>query len=178
MSNEMIALLELVSVSGMGVLMMLASLLMGVFQKRKARNCSETVQGQVIRHKFPGKGRMIPVIRYRVNGADYLVKRKFAGIITEQKVTANHLYSDCGAYVSDRDYLHVPTSAVTNLWDMAERLWPIGSSMTVYYNPQKPKQAYAERLPKKWSIERVAFLLAGGFLVLVAVGLYFVIRST
>ncbi len=178
MSNEMIALLELVTVGGMGVLLMLASGLMYAFQKKKCRNCSEMIPGQVIKHSFPGGGRMFPVVRYTVDGREYKVKRKFAGIVTKQKVSPTHLYSGSGAYVSDRGYLHVPTSAITNLRDMAQALWPIGSDMTVYYNPNNPKQAYAEQKPKKMSLEMIVFLLAGAFVVLLSIGMYFVIRLT
>ncbi|MGN0659694.1 MAG: hypothetical protein ACI4LA_08805 [Emergencia sp.] len=51
--------------------------------------------------------------------------------MTTKKVSPGHLCSDSVAFVSDRDYLHVPMSAVTDLRKMAEELWPIGSEMAV-----------------------------------------------
>lgn len=54
-----------------------------------------------------------------------------------------------------------------------ESHFPIGSSLTVYYNPNKPQQNYVER--HAGSLMPPIFLLAGMILVIVSVGLYVVI---
>lgn len=176
--HAMLALIELVTLGGTGVLLMLAALLMRMFQMKKIKACSQTVSGQVVEHSFPGHNKLFPVVRYSVDGTEYLVKRSFAGFVTEQKVTPKHMYADRGAYISARGYLHVPVSAFTNLKHMADTLWPIGSSMTVYYNPQNPKQAYAEEKPEWMPLEQIGFLVAGGCTVLISVVLCVVILAT
>ncbi len=178
MKNEQIALMELLTVGGLGFLLLAAGLIGYILRRRKGRHCTGSTVGNVVKHKYAGEGRMNPIIRYCVDGREYSVKRNFNGIVTTKKVSPSHLYVEKGAYVSDRDYLHVPMSAVTNCREMANALWPIGSEMKVFYNPENPKQAYAERIPKGMSLASVVFIGSGIFVMLLSVGMYFVIRFT
>lgn len=59
-------------------------------------------------------------------------------------------------------------SAITNFRKMAEELWPIGSDMVVYYNPDSPKCAYAEKLPSAMSFVSIMFIGMGIFTILLS----------
>lgn len=177
MTNEQIALLQLLTVGGIGAMLLLAGVFICIFRRRKNRLCTGTTMGYIAKHQYYGEGRIAPVVGYFVDGKEYFVTRKFNGIITTKKVSVSHLYEEDGAYVSHRDYLHVPMSAVTNVRKMAQRLWPVGSEMQVFYNPGKPKQAYAERIPKGMSFAAVSFLCGGTGVMLLSVLMYFVVRN-
>lgn len=176
MNPETIALLELVTVGGIGAAVFVAGLLIFLFQKQKSRSCTASTVGQITKHKFFGEGRMAPVVAYRVDGKEYSVTRKFSGVITTQKIHPGHLYTASGAYVSEKDYLHVPMSAVSNLKQMACELWPIGNEMQVFYDPNHPQKAYAERLPKGLSFAAGMFIGSGIGVMLLSVLMYFVVR--
>lgn len=176
MSNEKIALIELLTVGGSGGMLLVAGLLIYILQRGKCRCCTGSTIGYIVKHKYSGGGRMNPVVSYFVDGKEYFVKRNFKGIVTTKKISPSHIYVNDGAYVSDKDYLHVPMSAVTNIREMANKLWPIGNEMKVFYNPEKPKQAYAERIPEGMSLESVVFVFSGIFVIILSVLLYFLIR--
>lgn len=161
MEKEQAAALCVFMIGGVGALLAVIGILLAFRQKRKIRNCTSYTTGWVVRHCFPGGGRMYPMVEYQVGGKIYQVSRKFRGLISKSKVTPKKLYEETGAYVTANDYLFVPVSAITNLKAMAQQLWPIKSQMAVYYNPLCPKQAYAERIPTKKPMEAIVFFWAG-----------------
>lgn len=161
MGKEQAAVLCISIIGGIGVLFAIAGIILAFRQKKKIAGCTGATMGWVVRHCFPGSGRMYPVVEYQAEGKTYTVARRFRGRISKSKVTPRKLYEETGAYVTDSDYLYVPMSAITNLKAMAQQLWPIRSQMTVYYNPLRPKQAYAERIPTKKPIEAIVFFGVG-----------------
>ncbi len=177
MSQEMIALLELVIVGGIGLLLTIAGIWICFAEKKRVKRCTHCVQGEVIEYHFNGNGSFFPVVRYVVDGTTYRVKRRFRGVITVEKSGLKKVYIDRGAYVDEKDVLHVPMGAVTNMRSMAESLWPIGSPMSVYYDPLKPKTAYAEKCPRRMSLVSVLFIVLGLLIVALGILFYFVIRA-
>lgn len=170
MTNEQIALLEFCLVGGTGLLLLLLGVILNVLQKRKIRRCSRRTTGHVAEYHFHGEGRVCPAVEFCAAGQTFRILRRFRGYVTTKKVSPGHLCSDSGAFVSDRDYLHVPMSAVTDLRKMAEELWPIGSEMAVYYDPEDPKRAFAEKLPEKTSSSAgIALIWAGIGVMILAV---------
>ena len=81
-----------------------------------------------------------------------------------------------GAYVDEKDVLHVPMRAVTNMRSMAESLWPIESPMSVYDDPLKPKTAYAEKCLRRMSLVSVWFIILGLLIVALGIIFYFLIK--
>ncbi len=158
-----------ITLGSIGLALIIAGLAIDIAQKSKVKKCTGSVTGHVIRHSFPGEGRMFPVVEYQAGGKTYTVKRKFRGIVTKKKIAPGKIHEDKGAFVSEEDVLHVPMSAVTNLRAMAEELWPVGSEMLVYYNPAKPKQAYAEKLPEHRPVEVTVFVATGLGIILFTV---------
>ena len=163
MSNGQVILLEIFLVGGVGLLLVVAGVFIRIFERKKSRKCSASVVGQVIDYKYNGDGGVFPVVSYKVDGNSYTVIRHFRGVITKTKITPTKFQQDSGAYISRKDYLVVPRSAITSFRKMAEELWPIGSDMVVYYNPDSPKCAYAEKLPSAMSFVSIMFIGFGVF---------------
>ena len=169
MTNGQMALLALAVIGGPGLLIMLAGLWIRQVQKRKLRSCTAQTMARVADYRFRGEGRMQPVVEYEAGGRFYRTVRKFRGYVTVRKYNPAKPYQDSGAYVSKRDYLHVPMRAATNLRTMAGELWPLGSSMPVYYDPARPERAFAEKLPERMPAEAVVFIWVGAGLVLLSI---------
>ncbi|MCC8161634.1 MAG: DUF3592 domain-containing protein [Lachnospiraceae bacterium] len=176
MEKEMASLLCLLTVGGTGVFLIILGIVFSLLQKRKVRSCTASVSGRVISYRFPGEGRMAPIVEYQVAGTSYTVCRKFRGYVTVRKTMPGNLYADDGAWVSEKDVLHVPMCAVTNLEGMARRLWPPGSEMRIYYNPNRPQQACAEKLPARRPVLTTVYVWAGIGVIALAVLVAFLIR--
>lgn len=170
-----IAVLEIAMVGGTGLIIGIIGIAVWFAQKRKTARCTEKTEGQVIRHRFRGGGRMEPVIGYRADGREYETVRTFRGVLTKTKVTPRNVYADQGAYVSEKDWLVVPMSAVTNLKKMAEDLWPTGSQMTVWYDPARPEKAFAQKKPDRAPAVSIIFMSVGAFMVLLSLGVGYLI---
>ncbi len=168
MTDSQVILLEIFLVGGVGLLLVVAGVFIRIFEKKKSRKCSASVVGHVIDYKYHGNGGVFPVVSYEVDGNSYTVIRKFRGVITKTKITPTKFHQNSGAYISCKDYLVVPMSAITNFRKMAEELWPIGSDMVVYYNPDSPKCAYAEKLPSAMSFVSIMFIGMGIFTILLS----------
>ena len=168
MSDGQVILLEISLVGGGGLLLTIAGILIRIFEKKKSGKCGASVVGHVIDYKYNGNGGIFPVVSYEVDGNSYTIIRRFRGIITKTKITPTKFHQDSGAYVNRNDYLVVPMSAITNFRKMAEELWPIGSEMVVYYNPDSPKCAYAEKLPSAMSFVSIMFIGMGIFTILLS----------
>lgn len=177
MSRETVALLQLLIDGGIGLILFAIGIFMKVMRDKKAKKCTATVTGHVVKHRFYGKGHAAPIVKYTVKGKNYQVRRKFNGVVSKKIVKPGYYMAESGASVTERDYLHIPKSAITNLGAMAEELWPIDSEMTVYYNPDKPRKAYAERLPVGASLATIMFVIFGVCIIALAVLMYFVIHG-
>lgn len=79
------------------------------------------------------------------------------------------------AYEDEKGWLHVKIGSVVNMQNLAEQLWPVGSKMTVYYNPNNPKMSYVERQISRRFIS-VLYVIVGTAIVLLGVMLFFLIR--
>ena len=120
---------------------------------------------------------MRPVTEYQVGGRSYKAARHFRGYVVKSRNFGKNIYRGKGAYVSEKDYVHVTLGRITNLRAMAEELWPLGSEMTVYYNPDNPKQAFVERLPVKAAVDGIIFIWTGAGIMLLSVLMTFLIRQ-
>lgn len=87
---------------------------------------------------------MNPIVEYVVDGNRYTAKKKFRGILTK-RISGLSVHVASGVYEDEKGWLHIKTGAIANLRELAEQLWPIGSKMTVYYNPDHPKRCYVDR---------------------------------
>lgn len=177
MSEWQTAILCLLTVGGAGLSLILLGLLFLICQKKKIKNCTNIVNGYVIRYCFRGEGHMFPIIEYQVDDRIYTVPRRYRGYITIRKVSTKKIYEDRGIHVTPNDYLYVPMSAISNLRAMAEHLWPMGSEMKVYYNPNHPKEAIAEKIPEKAPIVTPIFTWTGIGMILLSFLIAFLIMN-
>ena len=67
------------------------------------------------------------------------------------------------------------TERIANLRELAEQLWPIGSKMSVYYNPNNPKRCYVDR-PVLGSTISAVFIVTGLIILALSVLLFVLIH--
>ena len=170
MTQQPIALLELALVGGLGAILFITGILIRVFTDRKNSRCTSKTIGRVIRHSFMGDGRMTPVVEYEVGGAKYTCKKRFAGI---KKVHSTRL-DEPKAWEDEKGYLHVRKGIMSNMRQLAQALWPVGSEMEVYYDPDDPG-ASCVGVPVSNSFLCRVFLIAGAGVTALGILLYFLI---
>ena len=172
MVQQQIALLELAFVGGLGAILFITGILIRVFTDRKNSRCTSKTIGRVIRHSFMGDGRMTPVVEYEAGGARYTCRKRFNGII---KVHSTRL-DEPDAWEDEKGYLHVRTGILSNMRQLAQTLWPVGSEMEVYYDPDDPGTSYVGAPVDNAVLSRV-FLIAGAGIVVLGILLYFLILN-
>ena len=82
MTEIQIAWLELMTVGGLGVILVLLGVTFNIIVKRQNQLCTKQTDGIVKQYGFPGNGRVYPIVEYFVNGTCYKTKKKFRGIKT------------------------------------------------------------------------------------------------
>lgn len=174
MSDLQIAWLELATVGGVGFLLTLFGIVINGVIKKQNELCTEKTNGMVIKYGFPGEGRMYPVLEYFVDGKGYQTKKKFRGI-KRKRVSGLPTQIQPNAYEDEKGWLHVKIGFVVNLRHLAEELWPIGSRMTVYYNPNDPKKCYVDR-PISGCVASIMFILMGMVTMILSVVGFFLIQ--
>ena len=173
MTTSQISLLALILVGGIGILLIGAGMLMKAAARKKAKTCTAVTMGTVIDHRFMGEGRMYPVLEYTVNGTQYRATKQFRGIKT--KSLSGLPIRAQAAYEDPKGWLHVQTGPIARLDTLAEQLWPLGSQMTVHYNPSNPDKSYVER-PIVGNFATLMFNITGFLLIVVGILLYFLIQ--
>jgi hypothetical protein len=170
-TTSQISLLALILVGGIGILLIGVSALMKAVARKKAKACTAVTMGTVINHRFMGEGRMYPVLEYIVDGTQYRAKKQFRGIKTKS-LSGLPIRTQATAHEDAKGWLHVQTGPIARLGTLAEQLWPLGSQMTVYYNPDK---SYVER-PIVGNFATLMFNIAGFLLIAMSILLYVLIQ--
>lgn len=174
MSNLQIAWFELILVGGLGAVLALSGVMIRIIAKRQDRLCTKQTEGTVVQYRFSGEGRMSPTVEYFVDGICYKANKKFRGILTAQ-VSGLPVHMQSKAYEDKKGWLHIKIGPVANLRQLAEQLWPIGSKMTVYYNPNNPKKCYVDR-PISGGFTSILFIIIGLVIILLSVLVFFLIQ--
>ena len=174
MTELQVAWLELMAVGGTGVLLAVLGVTINILAKRQNRLCTEQTDGIVKQYGFTGNGRMYPIVEYFVNGSYYKTKKKYRGIKT-MKISGIPIPVKSKVYEDEKGWLYVKLGAVANLHKIAEQLWPIGSRMIVYYNPNNPQKCYVDR-PVSKSFESMMFIVMGIVTMLLSVLLFFLMQ--
>ena len=84
MAEIQIAWLELMTVGGLGVILVLLGVTFNIIVKDRINCVQKKTDSIVKQYGFPGNGRVCPIVEYFVNGTCYKAKKKFRGIITTQ----------------------------------------------------------------------------------------------
>lgn len=167
MSNIEIAWLELFSVGGVGLLLIIFAILARVKANRDKKLCINQTKGIVMRYGYTENG-VYPILEYYVDGVRYKTKKKFNSIRTIQATGI----SQPDIYEDEKGNLHIKVGMCVG-WDkLASMLWPINSTMTVYYNPKKPKHCYVDR-PISNSFVVTMFIIMGIGIIILSILVFF-----
>jgi hypothetical protein len=172
MTQQQIALLELALVGGLGAILFITGILIKVLMDRKNSRCTSKTVGKVIRHSYMGDGRIAPVVEYEAGGERYTCRKRFNGII---KVHSTRL-DEPDAWEDEKGYLHVRTGILSNMRQLAQTLWPVGSEMEVYYDPDDPGKSCVNAPVDNAVLGRV-FLITGAGIAVLGILLYFLILN-
>ena len=170
MTQQQIAFLELMLVAGIGVILFIAGVLIKIFTDRKNSRCTSKTAGKVIRHSFMGDGRIAPVVGYEADGKKYTCTKRFNGVI---KVHSTR-FDEPDAWEDEKGFLHVKTGIVSDMRQLAQRLWPVGSELEVCYDPDDPGIGYIGK-PAGSSLLYRIFLMAGAGVAVLGILLYFLL---
>lgn len=162
MSNISVSLMIFLAISGTGLFFIIAGFLILIFEKSKKNNCTAMTEGVVVQHSF-SNNTPAPIVEYNVAGINYRKKRYFRGVITTtRQLSMKDLNPQNNSiYIDEKDVVHIHRGVIMNLRKEAERMYPIGSTLTVFYNPKKPRQAYVEKIPCKSSALGIIYLWVG-----------------
>ena len=174
MTELQIAYLELAIVGGLGALLVIAGIAVRVLAKRTNDSCTARTTGTVVKHRFAGVGRLYPIVRYEVSGKSYQTRKKYNGVKFVQ-VTGLPVPIQPEAHEDEKGWLHVKLGPMANIGDLAEQLWPIGSGVTVHYDPAKPQRSYVDR-PVSSSFACTMFIIAGLATIAMGVLVFFLIQ--
>ena len=144
----------------------LTNLVLYLFYRREKniqKKCTAKISGIVV--DYDNRNEMViplPVVEYMVNEITYRKKFEYAYYI---ETSRNKEQKD----VFDRKYI---LSAGKNL--QLREIFPKGSAMTVYYNPEKPEKAFVERyagLDRIFRLLIIIFSIIGFVLIAVILGI-------
>lgn len=147
-SSWQTALLAASALGVPGATLMVVGIVVVALSRRRLAACTAVATGVVTDYRFMSGDNegIAPVLTYQVNGRRYEVVRRFRRV-SSVKVVAPWLPSgEVKLWVTPDDVLHVKYkgSGIMHYDRPARQLWPLGSTMPVYYNPDKPWQAYAQ----------------------------------
>lgn len=153
---QIIKLVFGIMLSVSGVVLLLLSYKIGYKYMIHEKRCTKRTTGTVYRYSMAGNDSFhLPVVRYEVMDKSYKVAGpEFGRVVT---VTKSSPWSNNRSnYEIDekKQILRInrTTNSMTSVYKnpMAE-MYPTGSVVTVFYDPEKPKLAYVERYcNKKW----------------------------
>lgn len=163
-------------IAGAGVLLIFLSLIFFSHSRKVKRSCTAQTTGKVVRYRCVGhdNGRTYaPVVEYSVNTMLYEAYRRYKGVVHSHRTSFNK--SECEIYVSKRDVLHVKCVGLSvDIGAAMQERWPLGSSMTVYYDPEDPKRGFVEKVVVISDTVGVVLLCVGLGLLALA-GLFYMI---
>ena len=174
MTELQIAYLELAIAGGIGALLVIAGIVARALAKRANDSCTARTTGTVVNHRFAGEGRLYPIVRYEVSGKSYQMRKKYNGVKFVQ-VAGLPVPMQPEAHEDEKGWLHVKLGPMANVRDLAEQLWPIGSGMTVYYDPAKPQRGYVDR-PVSSSFACTMFIVGGLATIAMGVLVFFLVQ--
>lgn len=174
MSKIQIAWLEWMTVGGIGGVLILAGTAIHLVKKGKNKSCTQQTKGCVVRYGFPGDGRMYPIVEYAVDGICYRARKEFCGVKT-RKQSGFPMRGQAKAYEDEKGWLHIQRGAIADLRLLAEGLWPMGSQMTVYYDPNDPKRSYVDR-PISGGFVSMMFVIMGAAAIAIGGLTFFLIQ--
>lgn len=170
-----------ISVAGAGLIVCLIAIPFLLREKKLISNCSARTAGRVVKYRSGGDTRaswISPLVEFYVDGKAYRAYRHYKGVV--KPVTSKPMIDpETGKllpfYVDEKEWFHKQIYNTRTLQKegierkTVEEIWPIGSEMTVVYNPNKPKQAFVEKVVTISNIAGISLLSCGGGLIALGV---------
>ncbi len=174
MTNQQIALFELILVGTIGLLLIVASIVIKLICKLNNSKCTEHTLGKVVSYHHNGEI-ITPIVEYTVNNTTYQTVKKYNGIITNN-ISGLPIKTDNYLYEDENNYLHINKGPISNVRYLAQQYLPIGSKHDIYYDPTNPKRNYVDKATNQVVI-RTIFFYIGIFIILLALLVFFLIKN-
>lgn len=173
MTQQQIAVSELFIMGGLGLAFIIAGLITYMATKSRNNKCKHASVGKVVDYYYKGDMRVGPIVEFETReGATYRTKKTFEGYKSVVRVPAR--VSDI--WEGEDGYLHTRRGMMGRWRECAEKLWPIDSELTVFYNPDNPTINYVDRPISNKFVTKV-FAFSGIFVMVLSVVMYFVIKA-
>ena len=171
MEDAAVGLLMLGVLGTVGLITIVISYAIKKRTESKLDRCTKKTEGEVTGFDARGNGLYFPIVRFEHKGAPYKARLIYRAIA----VKSSNLYTKTEVTGDKFDQtLHVKRNSMMSR-NPLEPLFPIGSSLDVYYNELNPKENYVHRRPK--SVMPMILMLTGAGIILVGLILYFVFTS-
>lgn len=149
----------------LGIAFVLAGYLLSAKEKKMKKCCNSFVQGKILRYVFVHNA-PAPIVEYTVEHRTYEKTRDYhAIIITNKRYRKDKGFfdTDYDIHVDENNTLHIDrgTNYILDLNTVGDKLWPIGSALTVYYNPSNPEEAFVDVIPQKENFLANVFIWTG-----------------
>lgn len=126
---------------------------------KKRKSCSSQTYGIVVGHSMANhNGVYPPIVEYEINGNKYK-KNYSVGLVVKQYVPLTK--GQVSSINEDKISINMNQYFQS---DIMSSQFPVGSSIPVYYNPERPKQAFVGNIPKS-VVPKVFLILGISFLV-------------
>lgn len=175
-----------IAIAGAGVIFCLISIPFLLREQALIRNCIGTTTGKVVKYRRGsggGTGWVSPLVEFEVDGKKYHAYRHYKGVV--RPVVSKPMIDPATGkylpfYIDEKERFHmlIYRLDVMPYPESYERktvgeIWPIGSEMVVVYNPNKPKQAFVEKVVSLSKIAGICLLCCGlGYIALGVVAGY------
>jgi len=156
---------------GIGAILFGIGLFLKQRNDRKKNHCTLKTTGEVIDYTFSSNnGIRPPVVEFAVNGETFTSKLQYTAVsnisgswIKETKIKGDKL----DHVLKVKQNKHFSRNPMAGLF-------PLGSKLTVFYDPENPKKNYVERLAPNM-IDKI-FMGCGMLIWVAGIILYFVLR--
>ncbi len=148
-------------------------------KKALMKKCSATTTGQVVDYKFKRGERdyITPIVEFYIDDYPYQAYRHYKGVgsVKVNSSLSKETNPEDGFFISKNDFFILRKSGQSFSYRIyAEKVWPLGSTLKVVYNPEKPKQAYVEKVVVISDIVGIVLSCVGALFVVIA-GLVFIL---
>lgn len=132
-------------IMGIGIIFLVIPFILFIWDKNRRKKYTETAIGTVIDHHWGHTEHAsypYPILSYNVNGVDY--KRR----LTYSSVSYNNIKHAKADWSLDEKYgLHIYTTRkCTHHINPIDDWFPLGSTLPIYYIPNKPWKSYCGAL--------------------------------
>lgn len=154
-----------------GTILVVIGLFLNRRSKRKKERCTVETTGEVIDYSFfSNHGVRVPVVEFEAKGEVHTSKLRYSGVsvISGSFVNETSIQSDkLDLLLKVKQNKHFSRNPMADLF-------PLGSQLRVFYDPEDPTVSYVER----WApslVDKIC-MACGALIWLIGIGLAFIIK--